>query len=211
MQVGLGIRSAHLPSPPIPATAYALNVGRNFIMTVDHIYITSRTGDRREIEWGELNQLKKDILWAYDENVGDLHNPFIPAYSFPTKYWEYLKLDGDKFFRDEERRFYKQGVLIITLCMAVEYIDTTSGNQQIFGGTKITEIIDYVNNFEPTDIDEKRLKEVIILGLNIADSMTPTDLKNTDGFDHKDLDDFHKHLDWVDRTFVKSYFQNKVK
>lgn len=186
-------------------------VGRNFIMTIDHIYITTKTGDRREIEWTELNQLKKDILWVYDENVGDLHNPYTPSYSFPTKYWEYLKLGGDKFFHDEERKFYKRGVLIITLCMTVEYIDTTSGNQHIYGGTKIKEILDYVNNFEPTDNDEKRLKEVIIIGLNIADSMTPTDLMNTDGFDHKDFDDFHKHLDWVDKTFVKSYFQNKVK
>ncbi len=181
------------------------------IMTLDHLYITTRTGDRREIEWEELNQLKKDILWVYDENVGDLHNPFIPDYSFRTKYWEYLKLDGDKYFRDDERKFYKQGILIITLCMTLEYIDTTSGNQHIFGETKITEIIDYVSNSEPADNDEKQLKDIIILGLNIADSMTPMDLLNTDGFDHKDLGDFHKHLDWVDRTFVKSYFQSRVK
>ncbi|MFN7601162.1 MAG: hypothetical protein ACK5R0_07165 [Bacteroidota bacterium] len=145
-------------------------------MTVDHIFLTTKTGNRREIEWVELNQLKKDILWVFDENVGDLHNSFVPDYSFPTKYWEYLRLDGDKYFRDEEKRFYKQGVLIVTLCMTVEYIDTTSGNQHISGGTKIDEIIDYVSDFIPSDNDEKRLKEIVILGLRIAASMTPTDL-----------------------------------
>jgi len=36
VHVGLGIRSAHLPSPPIPATAYALNVGSNAVGQTDY-------------------------------------------------------------------------------------------------------------------------------------------------------------------------------
>src|SRR5688500_5501388 len=106
-------------------------------MTIEHIYMTTATGEKQEIEWDELNQLKKDILWVYDESVGDLHNPFIPDHSFSTKYWKYLKLDSDKFFVEKERKFYKEGVLIIILCMAIEYIDTTGGNQNVFGETKM--------------------------------------------------------------------------
>lgn len=30
-------------------------------------------GTQREISWEELNQLKKDILWIFDENSGDFY------------------------------------------------------------------------------------------------------------------------------------------
>jgi hypothetical protein len=176
-----------------------------------NMHITTKNGERREIEWKELNQLRKDILWLYDQNVGDIHHPFIPDDSFLSKYWEYLKLDGDKFFLDEERKFYKEGVLIITLYMTLEYIDTIGGNQHVFGKTKIDEVIHAVDNFEPTGPEDRKLRDIVKFGLIIANSMTYSDLRNTDGFEHKDLDNFHEQLDWVDSTFVKAYFKERVK
>lgn len=180
-------------------------------MTIEHTYITTLDGEKREISWEELTQLKKDILWVFDECVGDLHNPFIPDESFKTSYWEYLRLKGERWFNDKERKFYKQGVLVVILCMTVEYTDTVSGNQRLFGNTKIDEVLNYVCDFEPVNADEKKLKDTVRLGLDVAGSMTESDLKNADGFNHPDLAKLHGQLDWVDRTFVKAYFKERAK
>ena len=177
-------------------------------MTTDHIFITTRQGEKRIISQEELIQLKKDILWVYDEHAGDLRNPYIPDNSFTLKYWEYLRLDGDKWFYEEERKFYRQGVLIIILCMTIDYIDTISGNPKIFGTTNISEIQDHIETLELKDSDEIKLKDILLLALGIANSMTKENLQNTFGFDHPELEKLLNQLDWVDATFIIGYFKN---
>lgn len=66
---------------------------------------------------------RKDILWIFDENTGQLNASFVPDYSFSNNYWEYLTLDNDELLPQADMDFYKQGVSIIILCMTVEYID----------------------------------------------------------------------------------------
>jgi len=180
-------------------------------MTEGYIYITRSDGIKRQIEYAELNQLKKDILWIFDENINQIYCSFVPDYSFQSNYWEYLTLDGDKWFHEKDRNFYKQGVLIIILCMTIEYIDTASGNQKHFGQTELGTVIKYIQNFLPTSTEQERLKEIVLLGLSIANSMSETDLINSDGYQHKDLASFYSQTGWVDNTFIKSYFQNMAK
>jgi hypothetical protein len=172
-----------------------------FTITIDR--------QKRAIDWAEINQLRKDILWIFDENTGQLNASFVPDYSFKSKYWEYLTLDSEEQIADID--FYKEGVLIIILCMTVEYMDTSSGNQEIFGGTEISEIVNYIEAFNPTNQDQNKLKALVLLGLNIAASMTQSDLLNTDGYQNKDLDNFYSQLKWVDTTFIRGYFNSKTK
>jgi hypothetical protein len=95
--------------------------------------------------------------------------------------------------------------------MTVEYIDTTSGNQQVFGDTAITDIDNFIEAFKTKNEKQKRLKHLVRLGLTIAGSMTQADLLDTDGYNHKDLDIFYSQLNWVDTTFIKAYFNSKTK
>lgn len=177
---------------------------------MSNITIKNLDGQERSIDWVELNQLKKDILWVFDENTSQLNASFIAEDSFKSSYWEYSTLDGDEWFSDEDKKFYRQGALIITLCMTVEYIDTASGNQQVFGATKINHIISHIENFKPINQNQFKLKSIALLGLNIADSMTENDLLNTDGYNHPDLKKFYSELDWVDSTFIKAYYKSKL-
>lgn len=180
-------------------------------MTEFYIYIKTLDGQERKIEWEELNQLKKDILWIFDENTNQLNSSFVPDYSFQSKYWEYLTLDGDKWFYEKDRNFYKQGVLIIILCMTIEYIDTVGGNQKVFGQTQLNTIIQYVHNFQQINTNQERLKKIVTLGLDIANSMTESDLINSNSYQHKELDTFYNQTSWVDDNFIKSYFQTLAK
>ncbi len=175
------------------------------------MFITTIDKQKRVIDWTELNHLKKDILWVFDENTGQLNASFVPDYSFSSKYWEYLTLDDDELLAMTDIDFYRQGILIIILCMTVEYIDTTTGNQKVFGDTAINHIDKYVEAFQTENKNQEALKNLITLGLTIAASMTKEDLLNTDGYDHKDLDKFYAQLNWVDVTFIKSYFNSKTK
>ena len=119
-------------------------------------------------------------------------------------------MNGDKFFYEEDRIFFNQGALIIIIGMTIEYLGTDSGNQKIFGETTITHILNYVDNFIPIIANQKRLKETVKLGLEIANLMTEQDLINTDKFEHKDLDKFNAELFWVDETFIKAYYRTKI-
>jgi hypothetical protein len=172
---------------------------------MDSIFINTKFG-KRKIDWGELHQLKKDILWIYDENAGGMKDPYVPFQSFNARYWEFVTLHTDKILSDHEIKFYKQGALIITLCMAVEFMDTIGGDQQLFGDVSINEVMDYINAFEPIGPDEIKLKETVVLSLSIIGSMTEYDKRNSFGFTHPDMETLDQNLEWVDTTFVKSYF-----
>ncbi|WP_264521271.1 hypothetical protein [Flavobacterium sp. N1994] len=171
------------------------------------IFRITSDGKQKEINWVELNQLKKDILWIYDENTNDLFNVFIPKVSFQSKYWEYLSLNGDKFLYEDVKDFYMQGVLIIILCMTIDYTDTESGNQNIFEGTEIDLIIKYVKDFEPRNTNQAKLKSIVISRLEVANLMTESDLMNKE-YEHTNLNDFVKELEWVDSEFIKSYYKS---
>jgi hypothetical protein len=179
-------------------------------MTEGTIFIRTIEGQERVIDWTELHQLKKDILWFFDENRGQLNASFVPRSSFQSKYWEYLKLDGDKWFYQEDRNFYKQGVLIIVIGMATQYIDTSGGDQEIFGTTPIKHIINCVDEYIVENPDQERLKSIAKLGLEIANSMTKEDRINTDEYNHIDLDKFYSQLSWVDTTFIEDYYRSKL-
>ncbi len=174
-----------------------------FIRTIDN--------QKRIIDWTELNQLKKDILWIFDENTGQLNASFVPEHSFSNQYWKYLTLDNDEILSQSDINFYKEGVLIIILCMTVEYMDTTSGNQKVFGDTSIHLIDSYIEMFNALNQNQEKLKFLVRLGLTIAASMTQQDLLDTGEYNHKDLDTFYSQLNWVDTTFIKLYFNSKTK
>jgi hypothetical protein len=174
-----------------------------------NIFVSKLNDIQRQIDWIELNQLKKDILWVFDENGGDLHNAYIPDYSFTLPYWEYVTLNGDKYFYDEQKNFYKEGALIIILCMVAEYVDIQGGSQLVFHDNKIEDILVYINRFEPVNEQQSFLRDIVILGLSIAVSITEEDIARNEDFEHPDLSRFYEKLPLVDKTFIQTYFKSK--
>lgn len=172
------------------------------------MFLTTLEGVVKALEWSDLNRLKKDVLWVYDMNVGQINAAFLPDNEFKDKYWEYLYIEGDL---DGEENFYKEGVLVILLCMAVEYIDTTGGNQNVFGETKASEITKYVEGYSPANDKHKQLKDILLQGLRIAGSMTPADLVNTDGYEHPEIESFYSKLPWVSQAIIEEYYRQKLK
>ena len=175
-----------------------------------NIFIEKIDGSKRQIEWTELNQLKKDILWIFDENGGELHNSFVPSDSFTLPYWEYLSIDGDKYFYDDQKTFYQQGTLIIILCMLAEYVDIQGGSRLVFSDISLKDILSYVRKFNPTNESQNSLKEFTILGLLIAMAITKEDIAKNEDFEHSKLDKFLAALRWVDKTFIQTYYKSKL-
>jgi len=179
-------------------------------MKKEKIFISKPDNTKHEIDWIELNQLKKDILWIYDENIGQVNAAFAPSYSFKLKYWEYLTIDGDKWFYKEDKDFYKTGVLVILLCLCVEYNDLASGEQHVFKRHELPIIIKYLKGFKTKGKYEKIIKEKILIGLNIAISLTEEQLVNSD-FEHKDLPKFLENINAIGDYFIISYYKSKIK
>jgi len=175
-----------------------------------NMFVEKVGGTKRPIGWTEFNQLKKDILWVFDENGAELHNAFVPADSFILPYWEYVTLNGDQFFRDEEKHFYREGTLVIILCMIAEYVDIQGGSQLVFGDNKITVILTCINQFEPTDEKQASLKEIVLLGLSIAAVITEEDIAINEDFKHSDLDRFYMQLRWVSKAIIQPYYKAKL-
>ncbi|KAB2807698.1 hypothetical protein [Phaeocystidibacter luteus] len=169
-------------------------------------FITQPDGTSREIDWEELNQLKKDILWLYDENFGEKYGVFVPEYSFRSNYWEYLTLNGDKWFQEDEKAFYRTGCLIILLYFCIEYIDIEAGNQRVFERSTLPEIISYVNGFQPNTEIEKSIKEKVLLGLEISLSMTPENLRDSD-FEHERTAEFYNGSHELTDRVIRKYYE----
>ena len=179
-------------------------------MKEGYIYIVQSDGTERKIGFEELNQLRKDILWIYDENIWQVNSAFAPSYSFKMKYWEYLTLNGDKWFYEEEKQFYKIGSLIILLCFCVEYNEIASGDKNVFKREDFPLVTKYVENYKPKNEAETRLKNKISLGLKIATSITEEQLLNTD-FEHELIEEFYKDLKKIGDDFIVSYYEQKLK
>jgi len=175
-----------------------------------NIFVDNTDGTKRQVEWTELNQLKKDILWIFDENGTELHNAFVPADSFILPYWEYVTLDGDQFFRDVEKCFYREGALVIVLCMLAEYVDIEGGSQVVFGDNNIADILTCVSQFEPINQKQTSLKEIVLLGLSIAGAITEEDIAKNEDFKCRDLDRFNSQLRWVSKEIIQPYYKAKV-
>ena len=174
------------------------------------IFVTKLDDSKREISWVELNQLKKDILWAFDFNGSELHNSFVPEYSFVLPYWEHTNLNGGELFYDEDKFFYREGALIIVLCMVVEYIDIQGGNQLVFGDTKLKDVLVYVQQFEPSNDKQEYLKSTVIQGLSIGSTITKEDMYKNEDFEHVDLSNFYSKLSWISKEFIQAYYKSKL-
>lgn len=175
-----------------------------------NIFIEKIDGTKRQIDWVELNQLKKDILWIFDENGGDLHNSFVPAYSFTLPYWEHASIDGGEYFYKDEKNFYREGALIILLCMLAEYMDIQGGSQLVFGDSDLKTINSYVRQFKPSNENQNALKQLVLLGLSIAVTITKEDIARNEDFEHPELNKFLSSLAWVDKTFIQTYYKSKL-
>jgi|GEM_PF-3391420 len=172
------------------------------------IYIIQTNGIKREIDFAELNQLRKDILWLYDENFIQINCAFVPTYSFKLNYWEYLTLHSLK--SNEQLEFYRIGSLITILCQCVEYVDIAGGNQEVFKKEEICIIKNYVENFEPKDDPEINLKAKVLLGLKISESITDQQLLNSE-FEHELNGEFFKNINSIGIDFIGAYYDQKLK
>lgn len=173
------------------------------------LFIQNPDGTSIEITWIEFNQLKKDILWVFDENIGDLWNAYVPLDSFTLPYWEYTTLYSDGRSSPAELQFLREGALIIVLCVIAENIDPDSGNLSVFKNYKPATISHYMNRIEPDSEEQRELIGLILLGLKIAADADEKIYWEGYEFAHPDRDAFFEKLGWVNETFIVPYFKSK--
>ncbi len=173
-------------------------------------WVTSIKGLRREVDYPELTALKKDILLFYEWNIGEgnLSNTFFTKDTYMLNYWKYLSLDGDKWFYEKDRAFYKEGCLALIVGMVHEFLDYASGNQKIFGNTSIDLILKYLELCTVNNQEQKKLFNLTRLSLIIAKEAT---------FDYSDNDFTHPNIlelieggKWIHDTLIKKFFENLI-
>lgn len=160
----------------------------------------------KEVEWTEQTQLVKDILWIFNLS-GPLSCSFVPRDSFKLKYWEYLSLRIDILSDINDIEFMREGCLIIINGIINEYIPIDTGVQELFLGVSWEKINESVLLFLPSNDNQKKLKEITLLGLKIA---METDL-NKDTNDHPDINNYFKKTLWIDKTFIENYYLTKIR
>jgi hypothetical protein len=157
-----------------------------------------------EISWLEQTQLVKDILWFFNDNE-PLSCSFVPRDCFILKYWEYLPLTLDMKFNHYDLEFIREGCLIMINAIINEYIPIHTGVQKLFLETPWKVIMEFVNQFNPSNNNQEKLKEITLLGLKLADETDLTKDKN----EHQDFEKYIIQTIWIDKIFIQEYFNNK--
>ena len=173
--------------------------------------ITKLNNEKIELGFSEVEPLRKEILYYFDQNMGDIINAYVPDSDFKHKYWEFLNFEGEKHSYKGEECFFIDGCLLIINAMICEYLDTIGGNQKVFGEIKIQEIIEYVHNFEPVENYQAKIKNITLNGLEITESITEEIIDNTSEFQHPDLSSYYENVKWIDRKVIKDYLTNRIK
>lgn len=170
--------------------------------------ITDINGNKQDVSLAELNQLKKDILWTYDEHYHSMDNVMIPNDSFVLGYQKYLFLDKDEYFDD--RDFYINGSLVILLAICIEYIDTMSGDPETLKRIGIGNVQEAMIKFTPSSELQAQLKVKILVGLEIASSMTEKDILNkAEEYYHEQMPSFYNNIMSITDAVIEEYLVYK--
>ena len=175
--------------------------GKRWINTLD--------GNHKDVPWFELIQLRKDILWAFDENGPFMHSASLYDECFTLPYWEYACLSGDVHFDKRERNFYKEGGIILTIMQTVSYLHTRRYNPHPFGKTPLKEVQEYIEAFTPSNKRQKRLHEIASSGIAVAV------FKEEKIYGEVDIEyltiDFLCNLFWVRQACIEKYYKRYLK
>ena len=172
------------------------------------MWIENIKNHKQEIGFAELVKVRKEILLFFDDTLGEgnLSNVWLPKHAYNTPYWEYLALNGNKHFLEEEKRFYKVGCLTLIIAMCNEYLDYTSGDQNVFGDYDLEFILECISKFESTAEKLKQLKALSLLGLKLVQEA----VVESDEFSHPELQEFIEGGVWVHDAVIKEYYQNSI-
>lgn len=157
----------------------------------------------------ELIQLKKDILWTYDEHYHAMDNVMIPSDDFCLDYHKYLLLDKEDFYNDDDYNFYINGTLVILLGICIEYIDTLSGDSKTLKRIGINNVEDVINKFTPSQELQSLLKSKILLGLEIAAQIKEEDFLKDEEYYHEKSPSFFNNIYSITDTVIENYYDQK--
>lgn len=174
------------------------------------VFIQNMDGSSIELTWIELNQLRKDILWVFDQNVGDLWNPFVPLDSMTLPYWVYTTLNSDSYSNPAELQFLREGAMIIILCVITEHIDVECADREVFKYYKPETIGHYIHRIEADSEQQEELIALIRSGLRMAADLDNNAYWDEYGYHHPERDAYFAKLGWVNDTFIVPYFRSRV-
>ncbi|WP_291727603.1 hypothetical protein [Bernardetia sp.] len=176
------------------------------------IFATKLSGEQVELDYKHIEPLRKEILYYFDQNIGDIKNAYVPESDYTYNYWEYLNIEGTDLYKQDEN-FFIDGCLLITNAMVCEYINIPSGNQQVFKTTTLQEITDYVSAFKPKEDYQHEAKIITLTGLKIAKSISDKldILEDISETQNPRLLSFYEGAKWLDEKVIGGYLSERVK
>lgn len=172
------------------------------------MWIEKLDGEKREVDFPELFSLKKDILLFFDDAIGEgsLCNSYLPKYAYDKPYWEYLLLDGDEYFYEDEKFFYLAGCLCLIIAMSHEYLDYASGDREIFGVHSLTDIEKYIQRLNSENAVIVELSNLALLGLRLVNEA----VLNSDEYEHPELNQLYEGGRWVHDSVILEYYNHEI-
>jgi hypothetical protein len=172
--------------------------------------ITRLNGEKIEVDYEDIEPLRKEILYYFDQNMGDIVNAYVPTSDYKHKYWEFLNFEGTSYSYDDEESFFIEGCILILNGMICEYLDIEGGNQNVFLDIKLEKIIEYVRIFNPKSDDQQKMKVITLLGLDLAISITQEIIDMNISYDNLKLDDYFMGAKWIDQIVIQGYLFKKL-
>lgn len=147
----------------------------------------------------ELEMLKRDILFFYDEqsNHATISGELSFGQTFNLPYWDYLDLRG--FINQDDKNLIRRGSSLILLSECLEFFEDL-GTYYLIDDEKLLSVEDAMEKFNPTDTTEEEIRELILVMIS--------KIKMKDNTWEKNWDEF---LNRFFVTEVYGFYRNKLK
>ena len=175
---------------------------------VCEIWIDCLDGSKIDVSPIEIIELRKEVLYVLDQCGANLNEGYLLDTCFAQSYWHYTRVNGDKYFNEEERNFAIEGGLIVTIAMINQFILPDQENRNIFGETPLQEVENYVFEFKSDNKQQQELASIALSGIQLAMAMVDDEVSDVVIEDMKAV--YYEDLPWVGKNFIEPYYKRRL-
>ena len=171
------------------------------------IWIDALDGTKIPVAPIEVMELRKEILFVFDQSIPAFEEGYILDECFKRSYWQFTRINGDVDFNDEERSFAIEGGLIVTIALVVQFLEPDYEDREIFD-ENAAEALEYLEAFSSDDPLQQELAQITLFGIQLVITILTSGLSDNDIEELKE--DFYDELPWVTQNFIKPYYLKKL-
>ena len=179
-------------------------------MTSD-FYRIELNGERVAVSFGEMHEIRKDILLYFDENIGEAIWVLMPDGQFVKPYWKFLSIHFEQEWAESAKykKVIEEGCLAVLNGIALDLLDQPITDEpKGWQGTEVSVILSYIHHYSPGSDKLESAKTHLLNTYSFITDFTRRDI-DEDGM----LIDFNPSTAgrWFDEEIVKCYYREQIK